>query len=161
MVVQALPSRGEMVGQPVLPCGKLKWLHDPYRLGKLNGYIPRAVSGTSKMLYEPPAILGSGYVVAIRHLWKTKEWELQGADHREQPGGGINGRYRSTECPCLRFQFQPLVQSFLHIAFVSPSWLGCSSILCTSVICWSVCTVVCWLPVPGDLLQIHPWVILI
>ena len=39
--------------------------------------------------------------------------------------------------------FQPVVQRFLHVAFVSPSWFGCSAILCISVICWSGNTVVC------------------
>ena len=42
------------------------------------------------------------------------------------PPRGINGRYRSTECPRHR-HFPPLVQRFSNQMHVSPSWLGCST----------------------------------
>ena len=56
----------------------------------------------------------------------------------------MGGGYRSTECPRHR-QFQPLVQRSPQCAQVSPSWLGCSTVICTSggrICSWSVCTVV-------------------
>ena len=43
----------------------------------------------------------------------------------------INGRDHSTECPRHR-QFQPLGQWLWHSGHVSPSWLGCSTVVCTS-----------------------------
>ena len=47
-----------------------------------------------------------------------------------QDDWGINGQYRSTECP-RHTDFQSLVQWFWHIENVSSSWLRRSTIACT------------------------------